>query len=328
MSCRILITGAAGFIGSQLAFRLLKDKRVDKVIGVDNLCGVLDLKIARLNSINKTHSKKWQFVFGDITDENFVKIIFDQFKPRVVVNLAAQAGVPFSILYPEKTFAPNVTGFFNILNACAKANVKHFIYASSSTVYGNDAPNCNFPLSFYAASKRADEIFAYSFSQTYKIYTTGLRFFSVYGQWGRPDMLYFKAANNFLRNEPIFLYAHGKISRDFTFVNDVVECISRVIFKPPRSLFNLYDVGNSKPVPIYEFILKLISVLITSNVLLRDFNHYKNLIAFKPATSTDIFSTRADIMPFKRDFLFAPKTDISAGLRKFANWFKFFVGVD
>ena len=324
MSSRILITGAAGFIGSQLSVRLLSDKRVDKVIGVDNLNGDLDLKIARLHSIIKARSKKWQFVFGDITNSDFVKTIFDEFKPSVVVNLAAQAGVPFSVLFPEKTFLPNVTGFFNILNACANANVNHLIYASSSTVYGNDAPNCNSPLSFYAASKRANEIFAYSFSQSHKLHTTGLRFFSVYGAWGRPDMLYFKAANNFLRDEPIFLYGHGKICRDFTFINDVVESISRVIFKSPRRLYNLYDVGNSKPVSIYDFILKLISALISAKVLSHDFNHYKNLINLEPASSSDIISTRADIAPFYRDFLFTPKTNISVGLRKFANWFKHF----
>ena len=319
MCLNVLITGAAGFIGSALVKKILRDNRIGKVIGVDNLHGDIALKSARLQSIEKLKSAKWQFVFGDISDAVFMQSVLAEYKPRVVVNLAAQAGVPYGELYPEKTFQPNVAGFFTILNACANSRVKHFIFASSSSVYGNKS-NCDAPQSFYAATKRADEILAYSFTD--KISVTGLRLFSVYGQWGRPDMLYFKAAENFLRDEPIYLYDYGKIRRDFTFVGDVAESFSRVIFKKPKQNFNLYDVGRGQPLNILGFVSVLIPELIAENVLKKDVEHYNKLIRFEPATAADILSTRADVAPFKRDFNFVPQTDICTGLEEFARWFK------
>lgn len=318
---RILITGAAGFIGVHLVNRLLNDSRVDKVIGVDNMNNFFALKAARLSLINQLKSKKWKFIFGDIDYPDSFQRALTEFNPDVVINLAAQAGVPFSRYHTEKTFLPNVVGFFNVLETCRKFHVKHLIYASSSSVYGNDAPNCDSPLSFYAATKRANEIFAYSYAQNFKLATTGLRFFSVYGSFGRPDMLYQKVVNKFLAGKKVSLFNFGTIRRDFTFVADVVECILRVIFQKPQEKFNLYDVGRNNPVDILFFVETLIREFISAGVFNRDFEYYSDLIRLVPALKTDILTTCADVQPFDRDFNYSPKTDIADGLKIFARQF-------
>ena len=314
MSYKILITGAAGFIGSHLAQRLIKDKRVEQIIGVDNLSGYPNLKNARLNSLNQTNSPKWQFVLADIANRELVENIFSTFAPNIVVHLAAKPGIQHCEQFPASALQANIVGFFNVLNCCRVYDVQHLIFASSSTA--NTTGDCAdySTLSFYSATKITNELFAFSFSQNHDLTSTALRFFNVYGKFGRPDALYLKLACRLAKNVPLNLYGYGMLTRDFTFIDDVVEGILRVIFHKPRKIFNLYDLGRGKPIPILKFCDVLIKKFCAAQIFKKDFPHYKNLLKLAPQRPFDRLSNCADGSAFKRDFDFAPKTDISEGL--------------
>lgn len=316
----ILITGAAGFIGFHLSRRLLEAGY--QIIGVDNLNNYYsqDLKKSRLQKLEQYIG--FRFIMQDISDDQALEEIFCQVQPEIVVNLAAQAGVRYSIDHPREYINSNICGFFNILEACRYHPVEHLVYASSSSVYGNqkkipfsveDKTDC--PISLYAATKKADELMAYTYSHLYRIPTTGLRFFTVYGPYGRPDMAYFKFADAIMGNRPIKVYNNGDMLRDFTYVDDVVEALERIISAPPRPDENgvqhkVYNVGNNHPEKLLDFIVALEEALGKEAV--------KEYLPMQPG---DVYQTYADVRTLERDFEFHPKTSIREGLGKFAEWY-------
>lgn len=336
----ILITGAAGFIGGNLIRRLINDCTFPLIIGVDNLNDYYDVRLKnyRLQLIaNAALNSPSNFLFfrGDISDKNFISELFRCYQPSLVVNLAAQAGVRYSLVNPDAFIQSNVVGFFNMLEACRNAkNLCHLIYASSSSVYGGNkkipfstADRVDNPLSLYAATKMTDELLAHCYSVLYKIPATGLRFFTVYGAAGRPDMAYFKFTDKFLRGEDIQLFNHGNCARDFTYIDDVVDGILRVIARPPAALHNVYNIGTGKPVVLLDFIKILQDELVRAQILPPDFN-FDKYIKLVPAQAGDVTITFADTRDFERVFDFRPKTSLRAGIRYFATWFKkFYKGV-
>lgn len=320
-SKKVLVTGAAGFIGFHLAKRLLSLGA--SVCGIDNLNDYYDvsLKEARLAILEKEPS--FTFVRGDLADEAAVTKLFEDFRPDIVVNLAAQAGVRYSIDNPRSYIRANIVGFFNILEACRHYPVEHLLYASSSSVYGNQektpfatTDNVDHPISLYAATKKSDELMAYTYSHLYSIPATGLRFFTVYGPWGRPDMAYFKFTNKIVRGEPIQIYNHGDMLRDFTYVDDIVRGVENMLCNPPKAnefgdRYKVYNIGNNKPERLMDFIETL------EKAIGREAK--KEYLPMQPG---DVYQTYADVTDLIRDFDFKPSTSIAEGLGRFAKWYK------
>ncbi len=317
---KIILTGAAGFIGSHLAKRLLENGC--EVVGIDNINDYYDvnLKYHRLSLLEKYGS--FTFIRCDISNKDELNRVFEEHKADVVINLAAQAGVRYSIENPQVYIDSNVIGFFNILEACRNNPVKHLVYASSSSVYGNSDKipfsvddRVDNPISLYAATKKSNELMAYTYSHLFGIPATGLRFFTVYGPAGRPDMAYFSFTKKILAGEPIKLFNYGELERDFTYVDDIVEGIMNIIPTVPEekngARAKVYNIGNNKPVALKEFVSAL-----------EDAIGVKAKIEYLPMQPGDVYRTYADISELERDFGFRPQTDIRTGLKKFAEWYK------
>ena len=314
----ILITGSAGFIGYHLAKSLLKKGNI--VTGIDNLNDYYDvqLKHNRLEQLKEFNN--FQFVQADIADENKVNMLFTKNKFDIVLNLAAQAGVRYSIENPRSYVNSNIVGFFNILEACRHRPVKHLVFASTSSVYGNQhktpfavSDNVDRPISLYAATKKADELMAFTYAHLYKIPVTGLRFFTVYGPWGRPDMAYFSFTNKIYADESIKIFNNGDMLRDFTYIDDIVHGIELVIDKAPKGEdpYKIYNIGNNKPERLMYFIETLEKAI-----------GKKAKKEFLPMQPGDVYQTYADISELEKDFGFKPETSIEDGLKKFADWYK------
>ena len=331
------ITGTSGFIGSNLAKRVLSENNDIFVVGLDNMNDYYDvsLKEYRLHELEKFSNFK--FIKGNLADKELINNIFDEYKPSVVVNLAAQAGVRYSIDHPDCYIESNVIGFYNILEACRNNPVDHLVYASSSSVYGGNTKvpfstddKVDNPVSLYAATKKSNELFAHCYSKLYDIPSTGLRFFTVYGPAGRPDMAYFGFTNKLINGETIKIFNYGNCKRDFTYVDDIVEGIIRVIDKPPVKMkgedglpippYAVYNIGNSNPENLLDFVKILQEELVRSGVLPKDydFESHKELVPMQPG---DVPITYADTTPLEKDFGFKPKTSLREGLRKFSEWY-------
>lgn len=348
----ILITGAAGFIGANLVMELLKTQSPLQIVGIDNMNDYYDVSIKeyRLAEIEKLTAQYpesgWTFVRGSIADKALLDRIFAEHKPAVVVNLAAQAGVRYSITNPDVYMESNVIGFYNILEACrhsydnGERGVEHLVYASSSSVYGSNKKvpystedKVDNPVSLYAATKKSNELLAHAYSKLYNIPSTGLRFFTVYGPAGRPDMAYFGFTNKLRNNETIQIFNYGNCKRDFTYVDDIVEGVKRIMTGPPEKRngedglpippYAVYNIGNSNPENLLDFVTILQEELIRAGVLPEDydFESHKQLV---PMQAGDVPVTYADTSALERDFGFKPSTSLRDGLRKFAEWYKEF----
>ncbi len=332
------ITGVAGFIGSNLAKKILNEEKDIKVVGIDNMNDYYDVNIKkfRLEEINRFEN--FTFIEGNIADKELINKIFEEYKPQIVVNLAAQAGVRYSITNPDVYIESNIIGFYNILEACRYNPVEHLVYASSSSVYGSNKKvpystedKVDNPVSLYAATKKSNELLAHSYSKLYNIPSTGLRFFTVYGPAGRPDMAYFGFTNKLIKGETIQIFNYGNCKRDFTYIDDIVEGICRVIKKAPEKKvgedglpvppYAIYNIGNSHPENLLEFVTILQEELVRARVLPEDydFESHKELVPMQPG---DVPITYADTTPLERDFGFKPSTSLREGLRKFAEWYK------
>ena len=336
----IFVTGVSGFIGSNLAKRILTDEKDVMVIGLDNMNNYYDVKIKewRLAKLNKYDNFK--FIKGDLADKETVENIFKEYHPNIVVNLAAQAGVRYSITNPDAYIQSNLIGFYNILECCRNYPVEHLVYASSSSVYGSNKKvpystddKVDNPVSLYAATKKSNELMAHSYSKLYNIPSTGLRFFTVYGPAGRPDMAYFGFTNKLINGETIKIFNYGNCKRDFTYIDDIVEGIIRVMKKAPEKKngedglpippYKIYNIGNSHPENLLDFVQILQEELIRAGVLPKDydFEAHKELV---PMQAGDVPITFADTTPLERDFGFKPSTALRDGLRKFVEWYKKF----
>ena len=328
---KVLITGSSGFIGSYLTMRLLNNVNNIQIVGVDNMNDYYDvsLKEYRLNKINELN-KNFTFIKGDISDRDFIEKLFDEYEFDIVVNLAAQAGVRYSIENPNAYINSNVIGFYNILETLRNHKVEHLIYASSSSVYGGNKKvpfstddKVDNPVSLYAATKKTNELMTYTYSHLYGIKSTGLRFFTVYGPAGRPDMAYFSFTNKLLNDEKIKIFNYGKCERDFTYIDDIVEGIVRIMEKGPKEDYNLYNIGNSHPENLMDFVYTLADVLMKNEVLPADFNvdDHMELVPMQPG---DVPVTYSDTSPLENDYGFKPDTSLSDGLDSFAKWYKEF----
>lgn len=336
----ILITGSSGFIGSFLCKRLLNEYNNIKIIGLDNMNSYYDvsLKEYRLNELSKYNN--YTFIKGNLADKELINKIFNVYKPEIIVNLAAQAGVRYSITNPDTYIESNIIGFYNILEACRNHPVEHLIYASSSSVYGGNTKvpfstddKVDNPVSLYAATKKSNELLAHCYSKLYNIPSTGLRFFTVYGPAGRPDMAYFGFTNKLIKGEKIQIFNYGNCKRDFTYVDDIVEGIIRVMQGAPEKKngedglpippYAVYNIGNSNPENLLNFVEILQEELISAGVLPKeyDFESHKELVPMQPG---DVPITYADTTPLEKDYGFKPSTDLRTGLRKFAEWYKEF----
>jgi len=342
----ILVTGVAGFIGSNLVKRILKDYPAAKIIGVDNMNDYYDvsLKESRLEELQDL-SKENQFVFyqESISNKDFINKLFAEYNFDVVVNLAAQAGVRYSIYNPDAYIESNIIGFYNILEACrhsyddGKQGVQHLVYASSSSVYGNNEKvpystddKVDNPISLYAATKKSNELLAHAYSKLYNIPSTGLRFFTVYGPAGRPDMAYFGFTNKLVKGENIQIFNYGNCKRDFTYIDDIIEGVVRVMQgAPKRSLgddglpippYSIYNIGNNQPENLLDFVSILQEELVRAGVLTEDydFESHKELVPMQPG---DVPVTYADVSALEQDFGFRPSTTLRKGLRLFAQWY-------
>ena len=343
---KILVTGSAGFIGSNLVLRLLKTESPIEIVGLDSVNDYYDvhLKEWRLEQISKCaaeHSEsKYTFVKGNLADNALIDRLFAEHQFDIVVNLAAQAGVRYSITNPGAYIESNLIGFYNILEACRNYPVEHLVYASSSSVYGgntkipfSEEDKVDNPVSLYAATKKSNELLAHSYSKLYNIPSTGLRFFTVYGPAGRPDMAYFGFTNKLLKGEKIQIFNFGNCKRDFTFVDDIVEGVQRVMHKAPAKQtgkdglplppYKVYNIGNSSSENLLDFVQILQEELIAAGVLPADydFEAHKELV---PMQSGDVPVTYADTSALERDFGFRPSTTLREGLRRFAQWYKEF----
>lgn len=326
----IFVTGAAGFIGSYLCKKLLETFSDIKIIGIDCITDYYDvsLKEERLKML-ASFVDKFVFYKIDIADKSFLDKLFLEYRPNVVVNLAAQAGVRYSITNPESYIHSNIIGFFNILEACRNYPVEHLVYASSSSVYGSNKKvpystedKVDNPVSLYAATKKSNELFAHSYSKLYKIPSTGLRFFTVYGPMGRPDMAYFKFTNKLVKGEPIQIYNMGDMYRDFTYVDDIVTGIVNVMQKTPGLTedgvpYKVYNIGNNKPESLMYFVDTLEDCLIKEGVLKN--KGKRELLPMQPG---DVYQTFADVTDLEKDFGFKPKTSLKEGLGMFVKWYK------
>ena len=348
----VFVTGAAGFIGANLVKRLLKDVESVKIIGIDNVNDYYDVSIKeyRLKEIEALASEKensqWSFIKGNIADKVLIDKIFEEYKPNMVVNLAAQAGVRYSITNPDVYIESNLIGFYNILEACRHSydngatGVEHLVYASSSSVYGTNKKipystddKVDNPVSLYAATKKSNELMAHAYSKLYNIPSTGLRFFTVYGPAGRPDMAYFGFTNKLREGKTIQIFNFGNCKRDFTFVDDIVEGVMRIMQGAPEKLtgedglplppYAVYNIGNNQPENLLDFVDILQQELIRAGVLPEDydFEAHKELVPMQPG---DVPITYADTTALERDFGFKPSTSLRDGLRKFAQWYKEF----
>ena len=328
---KILITGSNGFIGSYLVARLLNDYENIEIIGVDNMNDYYDvrLKKQRLEDLENL-KKNYTFIEGDISDKQFIDKLFEKNHFDIVVNLAAQAGVRYSLENPEAYIKANMIGFFNILEAVRNHPVEHLIYASSSSVYGGNEKvpfstedKVDHPVSLYAATKKSNELMAYTYTHLFGMKTTGLRFFTVYGPKGRPDMAYFSFTNRLLNNEKIKIFNYGKCERDFTYVDDIVEGIIRVMDQGPKEDYNLYNIGNSHPENLMDFVYTLADRLIANGLLPEDFNidEHLELVEMQPG---DVPVTYADTTPLMNDYGFNPETPLKEGLDRFCKWYKEF----
>ena len=339
----ILVTGAAGFIGANLVLRLLKDVENSTIIGLDNLNDYYDpsIKDFRLKEIEKVESSnKWVFVKGNLADKELIEKIFTEYTPKVVVNLAAQAGVRYSISNPDAYIESNLIGFYNVLEACRHHEVEHLVYASSSSVYGTNKKvpystedKVDNPVSLYAATKKSNELMAHAYSKLYNIPSTGLRFFTVYGPAGRPDMAYFGFTNKLIKGQTIEIFNYGNCKRDFTYVDDIVEGVVRVMRHAPEKKqgedglpvppYKIYNIGNSNPENLLDFVQILQEELIGAEVLPDDydFEAHKKLVPMQPG---DVPVTFADTSALEEDFGFRPNTSLREGLRNFAKWYKEF----
>lgn len=342
----ILITGSAGFIGSNLVKELLKTNEEISIIGFDSVNDYYDVSIKeyRLAEINKlAESKpncKYTFIKGNLADKMLIEKIFTENKIDIVVNLAAQAGVRYSITNPDAYIESNIIGFYNILEVCRNHPVEHLVYASSSSVYGGNKKvpfstddKVDNPVSLYAATKKSNELLAHAYSKLYNIPSTGLRFFTVYGPAGRPDMAYFGFTNKLVNNETIKIFNYGNCKRDFTYVDDIVEGVKRVMMSPPEKKdgedglpippYKIYNIGNNNPENLLDFVQILSEELIRAGVLPQDydFDAHKELVPMQPG---DVPVTYADTSALEADFGFKPSTSLREGLRKFAEWYKEF----
>lgn len=333
----ILITGAAGFIGSNLVLQLLKTEKDVKIIGLDNLNDYYDvnLKYYRLQKIENEvkHNDNWQFIKGNLADKELINKIFKENSIDIVVNLAAQAGVRYSIINPDAYIESNIIGFYNILEACRHYPVKHLVYASSSSVYGGnkkipfaETDMVDNPVSLYAATKKSNELLAHAYTKLYNIPSTGLRFFTVYGPAGRPDMAYFGFTNKLLKGEKIQIFNYGNCKRDFTYIDDIVEGVQRVMKKAPKENeegipYAIYNIGNNNPENLLDFVNILQEELIRAEVLPKDYDFelHKELV---PMQQGDVPITYADTSKLEKDFSFKPNTTLRDGLRRFAQWYK------
>ena len=343
----ILVTGAAGFIGSNLVKRLLNDTRTVRIVGIDNMNDYYDVSLKEFR-LKQLQDSRFTFVRGDIADRALIDRLFAEHKPAVVVNLAAQAGVRYSITNPDAYIQSNLIGFYNILEACrhsyddGQTGVEHLVYASSSSVYGSNKKvpystddKVDNPVSLYAATKKSNELLAHAYSKLYNIPSTGLRFFTVYGPAGRPDMAYFGFTNKLRRGETIQIFNYGHCKRDFTFVDDIVEGVVRIMQGAPEKKvgedglplppYNVYNIGNSSPENLLDFVDILQQELIRAGVLPQDydFEAHKKLVPMQPG---DVPVTFADTSALERDYGFRPSTSLREGLRRFAEWYKEFYG--
>ena len=349
----ILITGAAGFIGANLVKKLLKDYDAQTIVGIDSVNDYYDVslkeyRLQELDILAQTSDTEWVFLRGNIADKKMIDDVFETYHPDIVVNLAAQAGVRYSITHPDVYIESNLIGFYNILEACRHSydngakGVEHLVYASSSSVYGSnkkvpystDDP-VDHPVSLYAATKKSNELLAHAYSKLYDIPSTGLRFFTVYGPAGRPDMAYFGFTNKLVKGEKIKIFNFGNCKRDFTYVDDIVEGVIRVMQRAPERKkgedglpvppYALYNIGNSHPENLLDFVDILQQELIRAGVLPEtyDFEAHKELV---PMQAGDVPVTYADTSALERDFGYKPSTSLRDGLRKFAEWYKEFYG--
>lgn len=347
----VLITGAAGFIGANLAKRLLQDGPTVRVVGLDNVNDYYDVRIKEARLAELAQYENFVFVRGNLADKALVTGLFEQYRPQIVVNLAAQAGVRYSILNPDAYVESNLIGFYNILEACrhsyddGASGVEHLVYASSSSVYGSNTKvpystddKVDNPVSLYAATKKSDELMAHAYAKLYNIPCTGLRFFTVYGPAGRPDMAYFGFTDKLRAGKTIQIFNYGHCQRDFTYIDDIVEGVVRVMQKPPEKKngpdglpvppYKLYNIGNNQPENLLDFVTILQEELVRAGVLPADydFEAHKELVPMQPG---DVPVTYADTAPLERDFGFKPSTPLRTGLRRFAEWYKtFYMGED
>lgn len=342
----VLITGAAGFIGANLSKRICQDYPDTQVIGIDNLNDYYDVSLKEYRLDNLKQYTNFNLIKGNIAEKDLVNSLFTEYKPSIVVNLAAQAGVRYSIQNPDAYIESNIIGFYNIIEACRHSydsgmtGVEHLVYASSSSIYGTNKKvpyttedKVDNPVSLYAATKKSNELIAHAYSKLYDIPATGLRFFTVYGPAGRPDMAYFKFTNKLLAGEKIQIFNYGNCQRDFTYIDDIVEGVVRVMGKAPDRVtgedglpippYKVYNIGNSHPEQLLEFVDILQEELIRAGVLPEDydFEAHKELIAMQPG---DVSVTYADTSALEIDFNFKPNTNLRDGLRKFADWYALF----
>ncbi len=341
----IVVTGAAGFIGSNLAIKLLEELEGAQIIGVDSVnnyydVSIKDYRLAEIQRIAQKSSSRWTFIKGNIADRQLIDKIFAEYKPAVVVNLAAQAGVRYSITNPDAYIESNIIGFYNILEACRNNPVEHLVYASSSSVYGTNKKipystddKVDNPVSLYAATKKSNELMAHAYSKLYNIPSTGLRFFTVYGPAGRPDMAYFGFTNKLIEGKTIEIFNYGNCKRDFTYVDDIVEGVKRVMQRAPKKAmgedglplppYAVYNIGNSNPENLLDFVTILQQELVRAGVLPDDydFDAHKKLV---PMQAGDVPITYADTSALERDMGFKPNTSLREGLRKFAEWYHAF----
>lgn len=336
----ILITGAAGFIGANLSKRLLQDFPDAQVIGLDNVNDYYDVRLKEYRLSELTTYPNFTFIKGNLADKARIDRIFEQYQPQIVVNLAAQAGVRYSITNPDAYIESNLIGFYNILEACRHHPVEHLVYASSSSVYGSNKKvpystedKVDNPVSLYAATKKSNELMAHAYAKLYNIPCTGLRFFTVYGPAGRPDMAYFGFTNKLRQGETIQIFNYGNCKRDFTYIDDIVEGIVRVMQHTPEKVsgedglpvppYALYNIGNNQPENLLDFVQILSEELVRAGVLPEDydFEAHKQLVPMQPG---DVPVTYADTSALERDFGFKPSTPLREGLRRFAEWYKAF----
>lgn len=333
----ILVTGAAGFIGSNLVKRIYVESPNAKVIGIDNMNGYYDIALKKYRLQELERYSSFKFIEGNIADKELINDLFDTYKPAVVVNLAAQAGVRYSITNPDAYIESNLVGFFNVLEACRNYPVEHLVYASSSSVYGSNKKvpystddKVDNPVSLYAATKKSNELMAHAYSKLYNIPSTGLRFFTVYGPAGRPDMAYFGFTNKLVKGETIKIFNYGNCKRDFTYVDDIVEGVIRVMKKAPDKKngedglpippYAVYNIGNQNPENLLDFVQILSEELVRAKVLPEDydFEAHKELVPMQPG---DVPVTYADTSALGRDFDYKPSTSLRKGLRNFAEWY-------
>ena len=336
----VFITGVAGFIGSNLAKRLFNDIEGIKIVGIDNMNDYYDVKLKEARLEELSSNKDFNFIKGNLADKAVITSIFEQYKPNVVVNLGAQAGVRYSITNPDAYVEGNLIGFYNILEGCRNYPVEHLVYASSSSVYGSNKKipystddMVDNPVSLYAATKKSNELMAHAYSKLYNIPSTGLRFFTVYGPAGRPDMAYFGFTNKLLKGETIQIFNYGNCKRDFTYIDDIVEGVVRVMQGAPEKKngedglpippYAVYNIGNNQPENLLDFVQILQEELINAGVLPEDydFDAHKELVPMQPG---DVPITYADTSALERDYGFKPSTSLRDGLRAFAKWYKEF----